>query len=301
MTDPLTALRDVPTLLTPERAAGARARTHERIDARIAPPRPRRRGARRAGALALAAVAAAGALVVTVGGGAGGPGVATAAGALHGLGRRVAAQPPVQLGPGEYYAVRIHQYPAAGPADGTDVDMRTWTAGDRRRVVNLVNGRLQRDGLVVPPAPPGPRAPDWSAFPTDPASVAGWMRAAAEATGNHEHGAPTPYDYIITATFMIFGRDHVPPAALQGVYGFLAGLPGIRLVGDVKDPLGRPGTAVAADGDADRESVGIELILDRTTGLPLAVVHYRDGDIAKPWLYTTRQEGVVRGTDALPG
>jgi hypothetical protein len=88
---------------------------------------------------------------------------------------------------------------------------------------------------------------------------------------------------------------------LRGIYEFLATLPGMRLIGDVKDPLGRPGKAVAVDGDpVTAEGIGIELILAPDTGLPLAAVHYRDGDVNQPWLYTTRQEGVVTGTDTLP-
>ena len=301
MTDPLTALRDVPTLLAPERIARARAATHDRIDALVAPPERRRRGARRAGALALAALAAAGALVLTDGGGAGGPGVATAAGALHELGRRAAAQPPAPLGPGEYYAVRVHQWPAAG--HGADVDLRTWAADGRGRSLTLVDGRTQRDGPLATPAlvPGSARVLDWSTFPTEPAALARRMRAAADRLGLREHGTPTTRDYVLTAATMIVRPDRVPAATLQGIYDFLAGLPGIRLVGDVTDPIGRPGTAVAADGDADTENVGVELIVARDTGLPLALVHYRDGDVHQPWLYTTRQEGVVQGTDALPG
>jgi hypothetical protein len=76
----------------------------------------------------------------------------------------------------------------------------------------------------------------------------------------------------------------------------------VRLIGDVTDPFGRAGKAVAVDGDpVTQEGIGIELIVAPETGLPLAYVHYRDGDVDDPWLYTTRQEGVVKGKDALPG
>jgi hypothetical protein len=212
----------------------------------------------------------------------------------------VAAQPPLQLGPGEYYAVRVHQFPAGGPGSGADVDLRSWAAGDRGRTLTLVNGRVQR--TVPTDAPPDAgRLPDWSTFPTDPAALARRMRADAATLAFGDHSTPTARDYVLSAAGMVFGAKRVPPATLRAAYDFLAGLPGIRLVGDVTDPLGRPGTAVAADGDADTEGIGVELILDRVTGLPLAVVDYRDGDVQDPWLYTTRQEGVVRGTDALPG
>ncbi len=46
----------------------------------------------------------------------------------------------------------------------------------------------------------------------------------------------------------------------------------MKLVGDVTDPLGRPGKAVAADGDAQiHEGIGVELIVNPDTGRPLAM------------------------------
>ena len=84
------------------------------------------------------------------------------------------------------------------------------------------------------------------------------------------------------------------------MFGFLSGLPGMKLVGHVTDPLGRPGVAVAADGDPDiHEGVGVELIVNPETGRPLAMIHYRR-EVSTPWLETLRTEGVVRSTDELP-
>jgi hypothetical protein len=303
MTDLLSALRDVPTLLTPERAEAARLRTHERLGAAMA-PRRRRLGARRPLALALTGVAAAGVLVLTTGGGSGEPAVATAATVLHHLGRRAGDLPPLRLAAGEYYAVRVHQYPAAGP--GADVDMRTWAAGDQGRKLTIVNGKTYGDVALGAPDPDVPsqgavQLPDLSTFPTDPAALAVRMREAARSVEMNRNAAPTTHDYVLAAAQMIWDRPRTPPAVLRGIYDFLAGQPGIKLVGDVKDPLGRPGQAVAADGDEAEEGIGAELIVAPDTGLPLALVHYRDGDVNRPWLYTTRQEGVVSGTDALPG
>jgi hypothetical protein len=154
------------------------------------------------------------------------------------LGKRVAATPAMQLGQGEYDAVRVHQYAAPGQK-AAEVDMRTWSRGDDGRRLVLVDGKTKADQ----PLEAGPES-----FPDS-------------------------------------STKETPPDVLRGVYEFLATLPGMRLIGDVKDPLGRPGTAVA---------VGIELILAPDTGQPLAVVHYRDGDVDDPWLYTTRQAAVVK-------
>jgi hypothetical protein len=297
MTDPLTALREVrpPARLDADPV-------HARIDELIAAP-PRRR---RLPALALVAVAGAAAAVVLTTGGTPTttrPAVATAATVLHDLGRRVASTPAVKIGPGQYFAVRVHQYEAADETKG--LDTRTWARGDQGRELVLVDGKTKRDvalGTPPPDVPKGAAPPDdLAALPTEPKALAERMRIAATTIQSRPGAEPTARDYILTASMMVFGRRETPPDVLRAVYDFLATLPGIRLIGDVTDPLGRPGKAVAVDGDPDiHEGIGIELILAPDTGTPLAVVHYRDGDVDDPWLYTTRQAGVVTGTDELP-
>ena len=75
----------------------------------------------------------------------------------------------------------------------------------------------------------------------------------------------------------------------------------MRLVGEVTDPLGRPGEAVAADGDPQiHESSASSLIVNPDTGRPLAMVHYRTATSNQPWLETIRTEGVVNDTETLP-
>ena len=95
---------------------------------------------------------------------------------------------------------------------------------------------------------------------------------------------------------MITDHRTTPPEVLRAIFTFLSGLPGIRLVGDVVDPIGRPGKAVAVDGDPERhEGIGVELIVNPDTGKPLAFVHYKDGDVNRRWLETDPHEAVVRG------
>jgi hypothetical protein len=137
-------------------------------------------------------------------------------------------------------------------------------------------------------------------FPTEPKALAAKMREAVPQVPG-EHREPTTRDYVVAASQLITDRRGTPPEVLRAVFGFLSGLPGMRLVGNVTDPLGRPGVAVAADGDPYiHEGVGVELIVNPTTGRPLAMVHYRDGDVGKPWLQTVRTEGVVTDTKTLP-
>ncbi|WP_028063425.1 hypothetical protein [Solirubrobacter soli] len=320
MTDPLTALRDVPV------PAGLDADPiHARID-ELALARPRRRGLpagragrsrsgalarpRRRGLPALALVAAsvaAGVVVLTTGGRptTTRPAAATAATVLHALGKRAAAEPPLRLGEGEYYAVRIRQYAAAGK-DARSVDSRTWARGEAGREQVLVDGKVKADDRLGTPASDERggvgRIADPATLPTEPKALAARMREEAAKFQIDPGESPTARDYLNAATLMVFGRKRTPPAVLRAVYDFLATLPGMRLIGDVTDPLGRPGKAVAVDGDPDiHEGIGIELMVAPETGEPLAVVHYRDGDVNDPWLYTTRQAGVVHGTDTLPG
>ncbi|HEY6886629.1 MAG TPA: CU044_5270 family protein [Solirubrobacter sp.] len=291
MTDPLTALRGVPsTTLDP-------GPVHARID-ELSTRTPRRR---RLPALALAVAAAVAAAVVLATGGTPTtthPTAATAATLLHDLGDRAGDLARVKLTDGQYYAVRVHQYAASGKA--TSVDMRTWEHnGDGRELV-LVDGRTKRDVRLGTPQA-GRNLPDLATFPTDPVALAAKLRAVTKTTQLHPGSEPTARDYVSTAMQMVFDARQTPPAVLRGIYAFLATLPGMRLIGDVTDPLGRPGKAVAVDGDpVTQEGIGIELILAPDTGLPLATVHYRDGDVNRPWLYTVRQEGVVTGTDTLP-
>ncbi len=138
-------------------------------------------------------------------------------------------------------------------------------------------------------------------FPTEPQALAAKMRELASRSRLEDGSEPTTRDYVLAASQMITDRSGTPPDVLRAVFGFLSGLPGMKLVGEVTDPLGRPGVAVAADGDPEiHENVGVELIVDPDTGRPLAMIHYR-GDVDHPWLEMTRTEGVVKDTQTLPG
>jgi hypothetical protein len=141
-------------------------------------------------------------------------------------------------------------------------------------------------------------------FPADPKDLPKYLRTLAQGftpPGAEPH-RPTTRDYILAASQMVVDSRGTPPETLRAVFGFLSGLPGMKLVGDVTDPLGRRGKAVAADGDPEiHEGIGVELIVSPDTGRPLALVHYRDGDVNDPWLQTVRTEGVVKDTETLPG
>jgi len=309
--------------LTETQLASARARTHERINDLIVTP-PRR--SRKLPALALAVTAAAAAAVAFAPGGAPTrPAAASAATVLRGL----KPQPLPALQPGQYYAVRVVQREAKHPERA--LDLRYWAdANGEGRSVSILDGKERADtadatSIPTPPestvqqeasdgkvttVPPGgkiertpvnteqPRLRD---FPTEPQALAAKMRELASRSRLEDGSEPTTRDYVLAASQMITDRSGTPPDVLRAVFGFLSGLPGMKLVGEVTDPLGRPGVAVAADGDPEiHENVGVELIVDPDTGRPLAMIHYR-GDVDHPWLEMTRTEGVVKDTQTLPG
>jgi hypothetical protein len=294
MTDPITALRDLPAPATNFEATA----THARID-ELARRGSRRR--RRAPLLAFAATAvAATAVVLTTGGSptTTQPQVATAATVLRQFADRAGQQEPVRLGAGEYVYVRIVQRHAADHKNA--LDLRYWAdANGEGRKVTILDGKKRLDTPLGAPLPPGMKAPDdLSKLPTEPAALAARMRELAERMRPPgDTAAPTARDYLLVATQMVTDYRATPPEVLRAVFSFLSGQPGIRLVGDVVDPIGRRGQAVAVDGDPDlHEGMGVELIVDPDTGKPLAFVHYKDGDVKRPWMELTRVEAVVRGT-----
>lgn len=285
--------------LTEAQLASARARTHERINDLIVEPRRR---SRKLPALALAATAAVAAAVALAPGSA--PtrlATATAATTL----REFDPQPLPTLAPGEYYAVRVVQRDAKNPAKA--LDLRYWAdANGEGREVSILDGKERADdplGTWIKKLPPTARKlPELRDFPTEPKALAAKMRELALAPRlPDERGEPTTRDYVLAASQMVTDQRGTPPEVLRAVFGFLSGLPDMKLVGNVTDPLGRPGVAVAADGDPHvHEGVGVELIVNPETGRPLAMVHYRDGDVSKPWLQMTREEAVVKDSKTLP-
>lgn len=277
--------------LTGEQLASARARTHERIDDLIVAPRRRSRKLLPAVALA-ATVAAAAAVAFAPSSAPTRPEIATAATVL----RDLKPQPLPTLGAGEYYAVRVVQREAANPDKA--LDLRYWAdANGQGREESLLDGKVTRDKALGAPSD-APAHPTW---PTDPDKLPEFLRAQLPTPPGAERSEPTTRDYVLAAAQMVIDPRGTPPEALRAVFEFLSGLPGMKLVGDVTDPLGRPGKAVAADGDPTiHEGVGVELIVNPDTGRPLAFVHYRNGDVNQPWLQTIRTEGVVQDTKTLP-
>ncbi|MEU0568211.1 CU044_5270 family protein [Nonomuraea sp. NPDC005983] len=104
---------------------------------------------------------------------------------------------------------------------------------------------------------------------------------------------------------IVFGLP-VSPAVRASAYRILAGLPGMKSLGRVTDPLGRTGEAIGYQVDADsaRQNVyDVIHVIDPETGLPLAswsatTVELVGGRSAKVTSFTAYQE--MGWTDAKP-
>ncbi|GAB3968488.1 hypothetical protein GCM10029978_038010 [Actinoallomurus acanthiterrae] len=118
-------------------------------------------------------------------------------------------------------------------------------------------------GIQVPDIPSGPGLAgdhiyegDPARLPTDPArlrmAILTWMR-------DHDAMPAHPDAFLFRegAKLLEPGPQILPPPLRAAVYRMLAGLPGVRSLGQVRDPLGRPALGVAmkehtsADGTLD--------------------------------------------------
>jgi hypothetical protein len=94
----------------------------------------------------------------------------------------------------------------------------------------------------------------------DPGALGATIRAEAEKTDN-----PVGYE-MLTIVGDLLRESAAPPQLRATLYDVAAEIPGIELIGKTKDPIGRPGVAVAAS----RHDLRLELIFDPATSAILA-------------------------------
>lgn len=93
-------------------------------------------------------------------------------------------------------------------------------------------------------------------------------RAMYEELKRAAHGAgPSPDEEVFVTVGDLLRTGPVPPRIRAALYRALAYVKGIRLVGPVRDPLGRPGLAVEIDGS---DNARHQLIFDPDTSSLLA-------------------------------
>jgi hypothetical protein len=133
----------------------------------------------------------------------------------------------------------------------------------------------------------------------DPSALEAAIRTIAEKNSN-----PLGWE-MLTIVGDILRESAAPPQLRASLYQVAATIPGIELVGAVKDHAGRQGTAVAAS----RDDLRLELIFDPTTSALLAeeetLRHPGKDTFAPPGTaiaYTLYlQSGIVSSTDATIG
>ncbi|HEX3175011.1 MAG TPA: CU044_5270 family protein [Solirubrobacterales bacterium] len=222
---------------------------------------------------------------------------------LRQVARVAASQAPVAPGPGQYlftrskdaylqatgYSPRCRAHPCDRdhPWEATDewsvlvpADREAWIPFDdsRRGRVRVVAGKPrfvsadQRAGWVAAGSPPLPRAGrvedtalsgvgflDPSELPTDPA------RLRQRIEGREIRGVDGPPGEAETFTLIgdMLREGYLPAAVRAAIYRLTAELPGVELLGEVRDPVGRPGTGIAF---TDRKrGTRHELIFDSAT------------------------------------
>jgi hypothetical protein len=130
----------------------------------------------------------------------------------------------------------------------------------------------QRAGWVAAGSPPLPRAGqvedsalsgasilDASELPTDPAT----LRRMLEAREIQGVGGPPGEAETFTLIGDMLRESYLPAAVRAAIYQLTAELPGVELLGEVDDPVGRPGTGIAYTDR--RRGTRHELIFDPAT------------------------------------
>jgi hypothetical protein len=263
----------------------ARVALLERIEAAASPlvapgARPPRRRLL-AGGLGLAATALA-ALALVVGLDSGGVQPATAAAFLRHAAAVVEQGADVVLEPGRYWYTR---------SEG-EQDAARWTREDWHSVTG--SGRVlqrgdyamdvtidERDPVLYSFFPRGLTHEQLRALPTDVDALYARLHEAGQIWAGQKDNQLGPEHEMLTFVGDWLRSGPPPPAALRAaLFRVAARLPGIELLGPVRDATGRPGTAVALTGAGQRRELVFdpqtaELLEERTVDAASGKLSYR--------------------------
>jgi RNA polymerase sigma-70 factor (ECF subfamily) len=211
-------------------------------------------------------------------------GPSSAAAALDRLAHLIASQ-PLTVHPGQYlYVDSTNDYSSFGAdcqtfanrrrqiwigADGSGLIRETTgpdqytSAADRaaclRDDVQPRSGGTSNDWFAPQCLSTGPGNVDWSTISTDPQELLQQMRTL-------DGGPTTPgEDFVHVGDFL--RETAAPPAVRAALYQAAALIPGVELLGTVRDHDGRPGLGIAYPGQGPDSTQGSsELIFDQQTG-----------------------------------
>lgn len=285
----------------PEKRSAARAALIARIESSGGPPRARMRLPWRGrklriavAGLALAAIAAVVSITGLAGHGDAEPAVARV---LHQVADVAAGQQPQSPGPRQFLYTRSRNAYLSAATYSPDCEERpceateewsvlvprqheSWVPFDSSRFgrVRTVTGKPrflsegQRAGWVAAGSPPLSRAGrvedstltggvplDGEDLPTDPAT----LRQLIEAREIPGVEGPPGEAQTFTLIGDMLRHAYLPSAVRAALYQATAELPGVELLGEVEDPVGRPGTGIAYTDRKD--GTRHELILDPET------------------------------------
>jgi hypothetical protein len=207
----------------------------------------------------------------------------------------------------------VHVSPALPGAPLRAREIRTWTSwnGGGGSAWGGISTGGGGGGFVGPPG-----FGEWSGSwvrQEDLRSPAGLLRAMNRFGGYFAYNVPggSPVNDMDTSSLTklaeaaaILGEARVPPAERAVVFLAIAQLPGLTYLGAVRDPLGRPGVGVAAEGSPRVLDVSapqryrLELIFDPSTG---RVLGFRTVALEAVQAPTKRSEGVPRAEQVSPG
>jgi hypothetical protein len=143
----------------------------------------------------------------------------------------------------------------------------------------------------------GPTNLSWNqlyALPTDPAKLEPVLMSDIKGTG------PTAAAELYSAVGDLLRESPAPPALREALYDVVASIPGVKLVGDYKDALGRTGTAVERDGVTLVVDPDNGQLLAETAGNPSSGVSCGKGCIQYGAASTYVSQGPAASAPALP-
>jgi hypothetical protein len=225
------------------------------------------RNRRRTGAFAIAAAAVAAAVVVgTIAAGPRGAGGPQAAGALERI-ARVAVSHHADGTGSVVYTKSVGLYQDTTVANGvssttSDRDAREiWIAPDGSGRIRETRGATTSDDRF---GPGGLSYTNFAGWPTDPTAMLAKLRAEAADAG--PSGPPPDVEAFVVAGDAL-RETGAPPAVRAAILRAIVEIPGVTVLGTVRDQVGRSGLGVAiSPTGADRQVI----ILDPTTSALLA-------------------------------
>ncbi|GAA4465988.1 CU044_5270 family protein [Phytohabitans houttuyneae] len=144
--------------------------------------------------------------------------------------------------------------------DGGGKPAAVYTTAPGPRTVRPMRGHTADNNFLLAGGPV--TAKQLAALPTEPASLEAWLVRRLRQAGSPEGRA---YALFWSGEALVTDLP-VPAAVRAAAYRMMAGLDGVRLLGEVTDARGRAGMAVAYTREGDGGRSETRLVIDPATG-----------------------------------